>query len=320
MRTVLAERRPDRQVAKTQVGEPTSEPLEGDVVVMDVAQRKVVAVQQVLPASASLDRLRSGLTGLMRWENPITAAGMVAGPKGHAGGRASGIYAPHRTFGWVPPQVLRQRYGAMPARFDREEHVMAAILHRLGVDAWDVTQAAMPTAARLHAEVAQAVPACWWLAGAPWTSGIINANNALPYHRDGGNITGTLSAMLSLRRGVEGGALHLADYDVWLGVPDRSIITFSGQSVLHGVSPLRIRRGGRRFTMVWYTRHAMTKCAGSWEGEVARAQLYAATHDHVPDPSEYREGAPDEAAPAGWLKTDLRGRGGGGEVVRVRGL
>jgi hypothetical protein len=194
----------------------------------------------------------------------------------------------------------------MPSRLDREEPELVALVHRLGVQAWATTAAAMPTAARGHEAAAEAIARCWWLGGAPWTSGIINVNNALPYHTDGGNISGTLSAMLALRRGVGGGALHLADYDVWLAVPDRSIITFSGQSVLHGVSPLDIRRGGRRFTLVWYTRANMRACAPSYEWEVARAQLLATTHDHVPDDLT--------------RDPELRGRGREGEVVRVRGL
>ena len=307
MRTVLAERRPVEVAAKSPVGEPDAEPLDGDVVVLDVRNRAVVAVQQVLPPSAAFDRLRKGLGEGMRWENPISDRAM-RGEVWKSGGRTSGIFAPHRTFGYVPPQVLRQRYGAMPSRFDREHPDLAMILHGLGARAWQITEDAMPTAARGHAAAAQAIAPCWWLRGAPWTSGIINVNNALPYHRDGGNIVGTLSAMLCLRRGVGGGALHLAEYGVWLAVPDRSVITFSGQSVLHGVSPLVIRRGGRRFTIVWYTRRNMIPCAPSWEAEVTRAQLFAATHDHVPD----------DVAQA--YDPALKGRGGPGEVVRVRGL
>lgn len=308
MRTVLAERRPvDPTLRKSPAPAPDSEPLEGDVVVLDVAERSVVAVQQVLPASAAFDRLRAGLADNMRWENPITDRAM-RGEVWKSGGRTSGIFAPHRTFGFVPPQVLRQRYGAMPSRFDREYPELAGILSGFGREAWRITEAAMPTAARAHATAARTLIApCWHLGGVPWTSGIININNALPYHTDGGNIGGSLSAMLCLRRNVEGGALHLADYDVWLAVPDRSVITFSGRTVLHGVSPLRIRKGGRRFTIVWYTRNAMRVCAPSYEAEVARAQLFAATHDHVPDDLAY-------------VDPELRGRGREGEVVRVRGL
>jgi hypothetical protein len=67
--------------------------------------------------------------------------------------------------------------------------------------------------------------------------------------------------MIAARRGVEGGLLHLADYDVYLAVPHGSISIFDGQSVLHGVTPFRrVSSDAYRYTIVVYAKAGMTSC------------------------------------------------------------
>jgi hypothetical protein len=152
------------------------------------------------------------------------------------------------------------------------------LLTRAGAEAWRQLEVVMPGAALAHrSAVRSTIASCWQLPGY-WTSGIVNLNNALPYHRDGGNLAGALSAMICLRRNVTGGYLHLADYDVWLGVPDHSLVVFYGSRVLHGVSPLSVRPGGRRYTAVFYARAGLRVGADTPAAEVRRAQLVATAH------------------------------------------
>jgi hypothetical protein len=257
---------------------PAGEVLEGDVLLL--AGRRVVGMQLRLgDRAAAWPALRAALDGLATWDGPskLPQPGGVGGAA-----RLSGIQSRNRTFGWLPPQPLRRRYGAMAASLDLEQPALAEMLHDLGGTAWAATETHLGQAAQVHLKEIRQIPPCWHYGG-PWTSGVINRNSALPYHRDAGNLLGCISAMVALRSGVEGGALHLAEYDTWLAVPDRSLIVFSGSSITHGVSPLEVNPGGRRYTLVWYVRARFRDCADTIAGELARSQLVATSHDEVPD-------------------------------------
>jgi len=244
------------------------------VQLIDVAARRPVAVQLVLPPTlAPFDAMRAAL-GHLGWHDASNN-----GPRG--GGRLAGFTAPHRTFGWAPPQVLRQRYATTAAMAD--EPALAAALTALGAAVWPLVAQHLPEAAAAHQVALQRAISRRWVIGDHWTSGIVNRTVALPYHRDRGNVTGCLSAMVCWRQGVAGGFLHLPDYGVSLAVPDRSLVVFSGATVTHGVTPLDTPEGaGHRYTAVWYVRAGLGRSAPTWAAEVARAQLAATSHDQAP--------------------------------------
>lgn len=199
----------------------------------------------------------------VRWD------GMTPGANEY---RLSGICSMHRTFGTAPPVPLRRRYGCSRCRFDDEYPALTGMLADAARAAWVQFATQAPDEARKHTELTDIVLPAWRFGGTPWTSGIINNTAVLPYHRDAGNIGGSWSAMLALRRGVSGGLLHLADYDVWLAVPDRSLTIFDGQSILHAVTPLSVDGSGAyRYTVVWYAKANAVKCLDG-DAEVRRAQ------------------------------------------------
>ena len=95
----------------------------------------------------------------------------------------------------------------------------------------------------------------------PFTSGIVNKNNPLKYHKDQGNIRNTLSCMIVLKNDVTGGYLSLPEYDVAFEVASSTIFFFNGQDILHGVTPFRlISSRGYRYSVVFYTLENMWKC------------------------------------------------------------
>lgn len=235
----------------------------GDLRLIDGDTGAVVAIQAHPPMPWATDLARSLRS--VRW----SAKG---GSKGGSEPRLSGFVNEHRTFGFAAPVPLRRRYGCSPCEFDREYPRITARLAEFVRLAWDVFSTAAHAESQAHARlVTDAILPAWRFAGMPWTSGIINGTAALPYHRDAGNLAGSWSAMLGLRRKVDGGLLHLAEYDVWLPVADRSITVFDGQGVLHGVSPLSARPGGHRYTIVTYAKAGMRECL-SGDAEVRRAQ------------------------------------------------
>tara|TARA_R110000824_G_scaffold96892_6_gene231679 strand:- start:4200 stop:5021 length:822 start_codon:yes stop_codon:yes gene_type:complete len=99
------------------------------------------------------------------------------------------------------------------------------------------------------------------LAETMFTSGIVNKTNVLPYHYDSGNFKGAWSAMLGLKKHMEGGSLVIPEYDIALEIADGSLTFFDGQATLHGVTPIQRRVvGAERYTLVWYSLKKMWLC------------------------------------------------------------
>jgi len=107
----------------------------------------------------------------------------------------------------------------------------------------------------------------------PFTSGIINDNNPLCYHFDSGNFKNVWSAMIVLKHKIAGGYLSMPEYDVLCEVRGNSIFYFDGQSILHGVTPIKkLATDSRRFSIVYYSLQAMWNCQPLRE-EIARARM-----------------------------------------------
>lgn len=248
---------------------PEAEILTGSVAIVDATSGDVVAVQ--VDAYASLANRMAAELRHVRFDGPRHSS-----DKPHNEGRLSGIVVSHRTFGYTAPVPLRRRYGCARAMFDNEFPDARDLISEFCREAEHALRMQAPAVADETMRHAQAVPVAWRIAGTPWTSGIINNTAALPYHRDSGNIVGSWSAMLGCRRNVEGGLLHLVDYDVWLTIPNGSITIFDGQSCLHGVTPMRqTGANAYRYTLVTYAKAGMRKCCANPADEAKRAAMAA---------------------------------------------
>ena len=267
-------RRPCPVQAIVSAPPPGAEIIEGNAALVDEDTGEVSALQ-VIAVPDLANRLAFEL-GHIKWDAPINARGKSANE-----GRLSGMVVTHRTFGYTPPVPLRRRWSCAASRFDIAEPTASEAISEYIVAAEHVfrTQAGDKYEATAG-KVLEEIPAAWRIAGSPWTSGIINNTAALPYHRDSNNIKGSWSAMLAIRNNVEGGLLHLADYDVWLRVPNGSISIFDGQSVLHGVSPFKLSGpNAYRYTIVSYARKGLRVCCPDPKGEPRRAALAATAAD-----------------------------------------
>lgn len=238
------------------------------VAIIDQGTGQVVAVHVV-----NARRLASEIAESLRyvtWED----AGFT---KETTAGRLSGLAIAHNTFGFSAPVPMRRRYGCSRSQFNVRYPKAWELIQQFALVAEDTF--------RIHASevhditarrVRDTIAAPWLIAGTPWTGGIINRTAALPYHTDKSNISSSWSAMLVCRRDVAGGLLHLADYNVYLAVPHGSITIFDGQSVVHGVTPLRITRpGGFRYSLVSYAKNEMACCASDPTQEAHRAAMAA---------------------------------------------
>jgi len=217
-------------------------------------------------------RLRSHLEKLRDWDDKK----QVKVSNGSA--RLSGIRYESRVFGVTPPAAMRLRYGCSYSTFNKQHPEIYAILTRIIQRAENLLAEYMPLAYEKHQALVETnVHPDWRIGSSHFTSGIINNTAALPYHKDSGNIKGTLNVMLCLRSGVGGGSLHLPEWDVNFAIPDWSITTFDGQMFWHGVTPFtRTKKESHRYTIVFYAKQAVTECV-SFQDEHARA-AYRATN------------------------------------------
>ena len=94
-----------------------------------------------------------------------------------------------------------------------------------------------------------------------FTSGIINKNNPLKYHFDTGNFLNVYSCMVVFKGGVSGGFISLPEYRAGVELRDNSLFMFDGQSILHGVTPIKKHNpNSYRYSIVYYSLRQMWKC------------------------------------------------------------
>jgi hypothetical protein len=168
-------------------------------------------------------------------------------------------------FGYKPRSGLRQN-GCGPNNFATRYPETHHLLSSVGQKVQGIYARLLPQEIVKHEEEATRVRPEYRIGGTVFTSGIINRTSPLPYHLDTGNVRGVRSALLGLRKNVIGGYLVLPEYRVALRIGDGSLSVFDGQSVIHGVTPMRkTSEDGERYSIVFYTIEKMWKCATSAE-------------------------------------------------------
>jgi hypothetical protein len=101
----------------------------------------------------------------------------------------------------------------------------------------------------------------WTIDGTPFSSGIVNKNNALHYHFDSGNFKNVYSNMVAFKSNVKGGYLSMPQYDIGLEIANNSLLLFDGQKILHGVTPFKLMsKNAFRYSIVYYSLQQMWKC------------------------------------------------------------
>lgn len=184
--------------------------------------------------------------------------------------RAKKLLTQSRTIGFQPRSTIRRDY-CTAAKLSWEEPETHDLLCEFARRAVTEYQAYSPELLAKHmAVVEERVREEFRIPGTPFTSGIINKNNPLFYHFDGGNDHDVWSCMFCFREKTEGGHLAVPEFGLKFAIEDNSLLMFDGQKLLHGVTPIiGLGRGSYRFTVVYYSRREMWKCLPLDE-EVAR--------------------------------------------------
>ncbi len=98
------------------------------------------------------------------------------------------------------------------------------------------------------------------IGGTTFASGIVNKNSALNYHYDRNNLRKSYNMMLVMRKGCTGGNLSLPEFGATVEVEDRTLFIFRARENIHGVTPMKIAKGGYRISIVYFTAERMKKC------------------------------------------------------------
>lgn len=201
--------------------------------------------------------------------------------------RYSGLHYRAAAFGWRPRAVTKKGqdacHAASMARTGPDQH---AVLVALGVSIEETFRTAVPERYRADQEAIADVRPDWRLTpGSPWTSGVLNYNAVLPFHRDRANYP-TWSGMFVIRRHARGGHLVLPDYETVVACRDGYVVYFDGKSLTHGVTPMRfLRDDGYRISGVYFTMREMRRCLDFAEEQErgARTRTERETSDRLAD-------------------------------------
>lgn len=185
--------------------------------------------------------------------------------------RTNGMKARAITFGNAPRTPLMGAEGCRPAMFNTNFPEVYADLLALGRDLAAEGDAIWPEKmAAQRAAVAAVSPE--WRMTPEFTSGILNLNNALGYHRDGGNYRGSINWMITLRKDATGGHLVVPAADVAFACGHGYVAAFDAQATSHGVTAIRrTRTTGARISAVFYALKRMEKCL-CLDDEIQRAK------------------------------------------------
>jgi hypothetical protein len=92
-----------------------------------------------------------------------------------------------------------------------------------------------------------------WRFGNIYTSSISNFNISAPFHRDTGNIVGTVNIILTKRHNANGGCLNVPDYNATFEQADNSMLVYPAWKNVHGVTPIqKISEEGYRNSLIFY--------------------------------------------------------------------
>jgi hypothetical protein len=184
--------------------------------------------------------------------------------------RLQGLITHSRIFGWRPREKVRNDFcsSASLAATNPKEH---GIIIDFAKQLTKYYKEFSPEIFKEHDDIAHDnVLKEWLIEDTPFSSGIINQNNALHYHYDSGNFKEVYSNMVAFKSNIKGGYLSIPEYDIGLEIATNSVLLFDGQKLLHGVTPIKLlNENSYRYTVVYYTLKQMWQCEPVTD-EVAR--------------------------------------------------
>lgn len=175
--------------------------------------------------------------------------------------RSAGLMSNCRTFGYSPRNAVRNdvcRSSSLARQFPSEHKILCDFAGVIGsvYESWN------PALYAQHADTTQQnVIDDYHMDGHVFTSGIVNKTSALGYHFDTGNFQDVWSNMIVLKKDIAGGYLSVPELGLGFELVDGSMLMFDGQSLLHGVTPIKkLKTTAYRYSVVYYSLRRMWNC------------------------------------------------------------
>jgi hypothetical protein len=186
--------------------------------------------------------------------------------------RSSGMMSQSRVLGFQPRIGFRRDFCSRSS-MARDYPASHDIFLQWAAKASRLYKSVNPINYQQQASQLEAVRSEWRITDSVFTSGIVNKDNNLRYHYDAGNFQGVWSCMLVLQRDMQDGYLVVPKYGIAFTFSQPSIFMFDGQSLLHGVLPMRRKSSlGYRYSIVYYALKQMCKCLSPQE-EIERIRV-----------------------------------------------
>lgn len=174
--------------------------------------------------------------------------------------RSAGLVTNSRVFGYRPRITMRSDF-CSSASLTRENPHVSDLLAKLAMRMQELYKQYIPITFEEHTKRSTEIRPEWLIKDTLFSSGIVNKNNQLRYHRDAGNFENVFSCMLVLKGGVEGGFLSIPEYGVGVELKNNTVLMFNGQKLMHGVTPIKRQNTlSYRFSVVFYTLKSMWNC------------------------------------------------------------
>lgn len=156
--------------------------------------------------------------------------------------------------GSVPPKPQFRRYYPTTSAVHREAKARTFIKAMWGacLEAEQIVKELTPHLYKTQVELFEDIKDEWKF-GTMYTSSISNFNISAPFHRDTGNIKGTVNIILTKRYNANGGCLNVPDYNVTFEQADNSMLVYPAWKNIHGVTPIiPTFKDGYRNSLIFY--------------------------------------------------------------------
>ena len=156
--------------------------------------------------------------------------------------------------GGVPPKPhMRRPYPSISSVHSiktAQTFIKAMLL--LAKESEELIKEILPNQYQKQLELFKDVDTKWRFANL-FTSSISNYNISAPFHRDTGNIVGSVNVIICKKENSKGGDLHIPDYNATIGQQDNSILVYPAWRNVHGVTPIiPTFKDGYRNSLVFY--------------------------------------------------------------------
>lgn len=213
-----------------------------------------------------------GVLGRLSGDWAPLAAALRAAPRPSNAVRTAGMMTRSRTFGSLPRSAHHRMDSCRACPFNTAEPAAYAHLQRLAKAMATAYRTHRPDVYANHQEQVREVHDAWRLPDGPFTSGIINYESSLTYHRDRGNYPDSWNVQATFRDRIDGGLFVVPSWGLAFDLPDQSFLLLDAQSTVHGCTqPRRLRRDGYRISVVFYSTRLLRVC-GSPDEEIAHGR------------------------------------------------